>query len=412
MKETKTYEFHELSNYLPLLEGEEFNDLVKDIKEFGQIEPATIYEGKILDGRNRYRACKELKIELLTKEWNPSKSTGRTPLQYVISENIMRRNLNEAQKGEIGLILYPDIAKETDKLRRKKQTKSMIKTLSTTNTLKNPDDRTTRTAYKVAQKVHTTAQTIDRVKKITEIAKINEEISNEWQQVKKGDGTIDPLYHKAIIIGRIKELSKTQQDRILNKLKAGESTPQQLKAEIQDLKDNISREEINKKHKLESQKKDKMEKIHLNINHLTKEIYQLENTLSLSKERLIKLSREALKEYPQIDSEDPAVVITALSTKYDTLNTTFYDTQLRNLKIKYNNLKEPILTQIKKLDVEYNNKKADIDKKKYATNQEAFKIEKLQNQLNTEYEKQDLTLENISNLKSKMEKLQKEYENV
>lgn len=33
---TKTYLIHEISSYLPLLEGEEFNALVEDIKQFGQ----------------------------------------------------------------------------------------------------------------------------------------------------------------------------------------------------------------------------------------------------------------------------------------------------------------------------------------------------------------------------------------
>ena len=115
MSKTTTYLFHEISSYLPLLEGEEFDALVEDIKQFGQIEPAVLFEGKIIDGRNRYRACKQLGIELIVREWNPSEFTGMTPLQFVISENIMRRHLNTAQKSEIGLLLLEEekkLAKE------------------------------------------------------------------------------------------------------------------------------------------------------------------------------------------------------------------------------------------------------------------------------------------------------------
>ena len=45
---------HPYAAILPLLEGEAFDALVADIRASGLLEPITIHEGMILDGRNRW----------------------------------------------------------------------------------------------------------------------------------------------------------------------------------------------------------------------------------------------------------------------------------------------------------------------------------------------------------------------
>ena len=231
MSETKVYLFHELSSYLPLLEGEEFDDLVEDIKQHGQIEPATLFEGKILDGRNRYRACKILKRDLITREWKPSKATGSTPLQYVISENIMRRHLNEAQKAEIGMLLYDEVEKQVQEEQRKKQSKTLkerfekgeikrvggqrdgFEVIGEKKIITTKKDDWTSTAEQVAKKVRVKPTTIRKVKKIRETAYEkstgeikDKEIAEKWEDAKRGESSVDAVYKKVKLKETIEKL--------------------------------------------------------------------------------------------------------------------------------------------------------------------------------------------------------------
>lgn len=87
-------EFHEVANIFPLLEGEEYRKLRDDIKANGLIEPIWTYEGKILDGRNRYTACLDAGIDPRYKQYE-----GNEPIKFVLSLNLHRRHLNETQRG-------------------------------------------------------------------------------------------------------------------------------------------------------------------------------------------------------------------------------------------------------------------------------------------------------------------------
>jgi ParB-like nuclease domain len=91
------YEFHPIANIFPLMEGQEFKALVDDIKANGLREPVVIYEGKVIDGRNRYKACKELNLPTpTTKPYD-----GGDPLGFVLSANLHRRHLNESQRAVV-----------------------------------------------------------------------------------------------------------------------------------------------------------------------------------------------------------------------------------------------------------------------------------------------------------------------
>jgi N6-adenosine-specific RNA methylase IME4 len=88
--------FHPYADILPPLEGEAFDALVADIRANGLIEPIMIYEGMILDGRNRYRACEAAGIGPQFLEFD-----GDGPLGFVLSLNLHRRHLSESERGMV-----------------------------------------------------------------------------------------------------------------------------------------------------------------------------------------------------------------------------------------------------------------------------------------------------------------------
>lgn len=92
-------EYHPASNLFPLLEGNDFQEVVESVKVHGLQLPILLHQGKILDGRNRYRACLEAKVEPWTAK---AELEGMTPEQFVWVYNGPRRHLTTSQRAMIG----------------------------------------------------------------------------------------------------------------------------------------------------------------------------------------------------------------------------------------------------------------------------------------------------------------------
>ncbi len=91
-------DFHPVANAFPLLVGHQFHQLVLDIGADGLREPITLHpDGSILDGRNRYRACLQAKVEPKFVEWDGQGSEQA----FVISKNLMRRHLTAGQRAMV-----------------------------------------------------------------------------------------------------------------------------------------------------------------------------------------------------------------------------------------------------------------------------------------------------------------------
>lgn len=90
-------EAHPAAEIFPVMSDAEFQGLVADIREHGLREPIVLHEGKILDGRNRYRACQSIGTPARSIIWDQQGTTEA----FVISHNLHRRHLNETQRAMI-----------------------------------------------------------------------------------------------------------------------------------------------------------------------------------------------------------------------------------------------------------------------------------------------------------------------
>jgi hypothetical protein len=91
------------------MEGAEFEALVEDIRVNGLQHPILLdAEGRVLDGRNRLRACRGAGVEPRFERWTPKVGDG-SALEAVISLNVRRRHLNESQRALVAARLAPQL---------------------------------------------------------------------------------------------------------------------------------------------------------------------------------------------------------------------------------------------------------------------------------------------------------------
>jgi ParB-like chromosome segregation protein Spo0J len=89
-------EDHPLAAIFPLMGAADLDALAADIEANGQQDAVWLFEGRILDGRNRYRACDRVGVEPKFRNYE-----GSDPLGFVISKNLHRRHLTESQRAMV-----------------------------------------------------------------------------------------------------------------------------------------------------------------------------------------------------------------------------------------------------------------------------------------------------------------------
>lgn len=78
----------------PMASEHEIEDMSKDIKKRGLLNPIITMDGTILDGRNRFEACQRCGVEPKYEEYK-----GKDALGDVLSWNLHRRQLSTSQRA-------------------------------------------------------------------------------------------------------------------------------------------------------------------------------------------------------------------------------------------------------------------------------------------------------------------------
>jgi site-specific DNA-methyltransferase (adenine-specific) len=113
---TRRPKFHPLCLLFPRLGDEELQELAEDIRQNGLLNDIITLDGKVLDGRNRFEACRLAGVEPRYKEFD-----GDDPIGWVVAQNLLRRHLTASQRAVVAFSLLPILeadAKQRQRLSR------------------------------------------------------------------------------------------------------------------------------------------------------------------------------------------------------------------------------------------------------------------------------------------------------
>lgn len=90
---------HPIADLLPAMTAAELQSLADDIKAHGLHHPVVVYDGQILDGRHRFKACEMAGVDARFTEF---KGDDAAAVAMVYSANLSRRQLTKSQLAMAG----------------------------------------------------------------------------------------------------------------------------------------------------------------------------------------------------------------------------------------------------------------------------------------------------------------------
>lgn len=158
------YEFHPVAAIFPMMSEAELQALAEDIKSNGLREDIWVFDGQIIDGRNRYLACTIAGVEPRFREWDGEGSL----VAWVLSVNLHRRHLTDQQRAMVAAKAKEEFAREA----RERSRSNLLQNKGSTDSL----DSGCRTVGKAAAQAAAALQvSTDSVEKAARIVKSGDE---------------------------------------------------------------------------------------------------------------------------------------------------------------------------------------------------------------------------------------------
>jgi len=254
--------------------GDEFDVLVEDIRKKGLILPIILYDGMIIDGKNRYRACLKVNVGPMFMDYKGSLS----PIDLVTSLNDIRRHSSPAKKAETARRIMEFLRDEDEDAKLEEA-------------LKDEDEATKEKVKFVREKkkilnaagmAGTSSETMKQSIVIGEVAQKHPEIAKQWEEAKKGKRSVSSVYKEAI--KKQKELEERSSELKQEEEESKDKRPilvqvnEKLRADIKDVREEVKEwkakyhnlkaayESLEQKHKsLKNQLKNVFESVGLDV---------------------------------------------------------------------------------------------------------------------------------------------------
>ena len=198
-------ESHPAADIFPMMNDDELAELTEDIRKNGLIEPITILDGKVLDGRNRAKACDMAGVP---PKLNIAVNMDY-PVSFVLSKNLHRRQLTVGQRSAIALEVREPLKVEAE-LRQRMGVSQNDDTLDPIESKGN--SRGSRSDYIAGKALGVGASSVNRA------AKVRKENPALYKQMKDGEVSSWNAYEQVVgkrpaqpNIGRAARLEKVKE---------------------------------------------------------------------------------------------------------------------------------------------------------------------------------------------------------
>jgi hypothetical protein len=155
---------HPIADVWPMMDEHKLRELADDIRKNGQLVPVWLYDGKILDGRNRWAACQIAGVEPKTKEY-----TGDEPTAFAVAMNDRRRHMNKGALAAVAAELEPYFAADA-KRRQAEQAKRNQPQATAQKVAKLPPIEKARSRHEAAKSVGVGERYVQDAKKVKQEA--------------------------------------------------------------------------------------------------------------------------------------------------------------------------------------------------------------------------------------------------